>query len=83
MAKWRIERVRGVDTSPGRDTETAFTFHLHANGAEAQTTVEYASGSGLGSLSAARDALRPYLDREQPPRRLIVDRNGNAHEAEE
>jgi len=83
VAKWRIERERGVDASPGRDTESAFTFHLRSNGEETQTTVEYASGSGLGSMSAARDALRPYLDRDRPPRRLIVARNGSVSEAAE
>jgi hypothetical protein len=83
VVEWRIERERGVDTSPGRDTESAFTFLPSSNGEEAQTTVEYATGSGLGSMSAARDALRPYLDRDRPTRRLIVACNGMVSDAEE
>jgi hypothetical protein len=41
-------------------------------------TVEYAKPSKHASASHARAAVRPYLDDETPPRRLIVDRDGNA-----
>ena len=77
VARWSIDtdRARRVDPSPGRDTEAAFTFYLEADGAERQMTVEYVR-SADGSIADASANVRPYLDEDMPPRRLIVDRQG-------
>ena len=46
---------------------------------EPQIVVEYAAGDGgkHASEAQARKAVAPYLDQEDLPRRLFVDREGN------
>jgi hypothetical protein len=76
---WKILRGRTVDPSPDLDTEYGWVVELAARGVQVQVTVEFARGSNLGSAAAALEALRPYLDGEEPPpRRVIVARDRTA-----
>lgn len=84
MMKWTIERERPVGASPGRDTDAAFVLRLTMRGGQNfNTTVEYAAGIGDRLPIEPREAIRPYLDNEVPPRRLIVDRQGNVRAEDE
>ena len=79
MAKWRVYHSWPADVTPSSDRDAAFAFTLHAEGEEdRQTTVEYAAPSQLASMSHARNVLEQWLDEDAPPRRLLVDREGNA-----
>jgi hypothetical protein len=74
----KINRIRSVPPTPGTDAEAAFAVHFD-DGPEPQMVVEYAASGGgrHASSSHSRQAVRPYLDDENPPRRLAVDREGN------
>ena len=79
-----INRIRSVPPTPGTDAEAALAIHLD-EGSEPQTTVEYAAGGGgrHASEGHARRIVQEYLDRgESPPRRIMVDREGNARPRE-
>lgn len=79
-----INRIRSVPPTAGTDGEAAYAVHLD-DGAEPQTTIEYAAGGGgrHASEGHARRVVQEYLDRgETPPRRIGVDREGNAHPRE-
>jgi hypothetical protein len=79
MARWSIGRVRSVPPTAGSDCDAAFAIHFREDDQpEPQMIVEYAAPSRHASVSHARNTATPYLDDEQPPRRLIVDREGNA-----
>jgi hypothetical protein len=79
VSRWSIGRVRSVPPQPGSDRDAAFAIHFAEDDqSEPQMTVEYAKPSKHASATHAREAVRPYLDDESPPRRLIVDREGNA-----
>jgi hypothetical protein len=85
MARWSIGRVRSVPPAPGSDCEAAFALHFQEDDQpDPQITVEYASGGGgrYASPAHARATAAPYLDDEIPPRRLIVNREGNTHRRE-
>ena len=71
-----IKRVRPIEPS-GADVENAYAIHLD-EGPEPQIVVEYAAGGGKHASEAhARKAVEPYLDQDEVPERLIVDRDGN------
>ena len=81
MARWSIGRVRTVEPAPGTDCEAAYALDFAEDDQpEPNITVEYAAGGGrrYASPAHARAAAKPYLDDERPPRRLVVDREGNA-----
>jgi hypothetical protein len=64
----------------GSDCDAAFAIHFAENDQrEPQVIVEYAGGGGwrYATQAHARRVVTPYLDDESPPRRLIVDRDGN------
>lgn len=79
MAKWKIERSWSAGPAPGSDRDAAFAFELSAEGKEnRQITVEYAAPSTTASKSHAMQAVHRHLDDDEPPRRLLVARNGDA-----
>jgi hypothetical protein len=64
----------------GSDCDAAFAIYFAENDQpEPQMIVEYASGGGwrYATQAHARRVATSYLDEETPPRRLIVDRDGN------
>jgi hypothetical protein len=80
MAKWEIEQTRPVEASPGMDVDAAFAFNIVAGDEARQVTVEYSAPSHVehvSSASHARGIVGEYLDDDVPPRRIIVDRDGN------
>lgn len=77
----RINRIRSVPPTSGTDADAAMAVHLD-DGPEPHVTIDYARGGGgrHASQSHARRIVQPYLDRaETPPRRIVVDREGNPH----
>lgn len=83
MAKtrWTIGRVRSIRQAPGSDCEAAYAIHFKEDDrADPQMVVEYASGGGgrYASATHARRAVDPFLGDKAPPKRLLVDRDGNA-----
>ena len=81
MARWSIGRVRTVAPAPDSDCYAAYALHFAENDQpEPNITIEYAAGGSrrYGSPAHARAAAEAYLDDEQPPRRLVVDREGKA-----
>jgi len=84
MARWKINRIRQVPPKAGSDSDDAYAIHFD-DGPEPQMAIEYAAGGGgkFASGSQARNAVTPYLDDEHPPRRLLVDSEGNVRPREE
>lgn|GEM_PF-1985899 len=76
-AKWRVEGGRVAEPSAEGGGESAFAFDLRRPAGEhVETTVEYETGAKQGSLEAAREVVKPYLKRRQPPPLILVDRSG-------
>jgi hypothetical protein len=79
MTRWTIGRIRSVPPTPGSDCDAAFAIHFSEDDQpEPQITIEYAAPSRHASARHARKVVSSYLDDEQPPRRLVVNREGNA-----
>lgn len=83
MAKWKIERTWHAGPEPGSDRDAAFAFELSAEGQpNRQLTVEYAAPSTKASQAHAMQAVHRHLNEDEPPRRLLVARNGDARPVE-
>ncbi len=84
MANWTEKKhyqFKG-ESPAGSHTSGGIKFALSDGSHDTETTVSFAS-PGRVSLSAARNAMTEHLRSERPPRRLLIDRDGNAHVAEE
>jgi hypothetical protein len=77
---WTIDRVRDVPPTAGSECYAAYAFHFVGadDPHEPQMVVEYTSGGTHASKQHARQVVQPYLDADTPPRRIVVDRDGNA-----
>jgi hypothetical protein len=81
VAEWRVVR-RWTFEGPGEagaDIEGGHAFALEhtATGAERQLSIEIAAGGPGVSRLRVEEVLRSYLDWDDPPRRVILDRQGN------
>jgi hypothetical protein len=75
--RWVVEGERVAEPSAERDAESAFAFDLRRpTGEHVETRVEYETGAKHGSLEAAREILKPYVKRRQPPPLVLVDSSG-------
>jgi hypothetical protein len=80
----KINRIRSVPPTPGTDCDAAFAIHFD-DGPEPNMLVEYAAGAGqrFASESHARTVVATfYLEDDEPPRRLLVDMQGNVQPRE-
>lgn len=81
MALWRIAREwtyegsgeAGADVEGGR----AFALHNEATGEQRQLSVEVAAGGRGVSPARIREVARSFLGDPDPPRRVVLDREGN------
>jgi len=89
MADWEIiVGSREYEPGPGRDTAVGWAFELERHGVRRTITVEVARSLAMSDKSLAPDDVRralttrgssavvAVLDRETPPRQLLVDVRG-------
>jgi hypothetical protein len=81
VARWHIDHGREIRPPHGSSAYAAFEIVL-AGADPTQTervVVEYAIGATrrLASPAHVREVVEPYLDEAMPPRRLLVDPQGN------
>ena len=77
----KIDRVRQVPPTPGSDTSIAYAVHFDS-GPDPAVTIDYLT-SAFASAAHARHVVAPYMNAEIVPRRIVVDREGNARVREE
>jgi hypothetical protein len=74
---WKVVGVRAAESSPERDAVAAAVVDVEHAGEQREITVELAStAAAAGKGLNAREAVRPFLQREEPPQRLIVTAHG-------
>ena len=71
-------RIRQVDPTANSDYDAAYAVRFD-DGAGPDVMIEYAAGGRIASSSHARHLVQTYLTRgDVPPRRIMIDRSGNA-----
>jgi hypothetical protein len=75
--QWRITKAEGTESSPGRDTVAAAVVSVEHEGTERRIVVELSgTAANAGKTLNARDAVRSFLQNDEPPKRLIVTTHG-------
>lgn len=74
---WKIDGVQKTETSPGRDTVDAALVTVTKDGDERRIVVELAgTAAATGKTLDAREAVRDWLNDDEPPKRIIVGTYG-------
>jgi hypothetical protein len=74
---WKVVGVRAAESSPERDAVAAAVVEVERAGEQREISVELAStAAAAGKSLNARDVVRHFLEREEPPKRLIVTTHG-------
>jgi hypothetical protein len=74
---WRVVNVRSTESSPDRDTVSAALVEIERGSDTRRIVVELAgTADAVGKTLNAREAVKGYLDDDEPPRRLIITTYG-------
>jgi hypothetical protein len=81
VADWEVVKAWNHEAAPGSDHAFAKSFVVSDGDGEFEVTLEYASRTAVGVNAAghaARRLLMTLLEQEPtPPRRVLVDPDGN------
>jgi hypothetical protein len=78
MSNWTVTEARAVEPTVGADCDSSYLLKLSRGDERASSMVEFTAPSTLTSIAFAREVLIPFLGADDPPRRLIVARDGTA-----
>jgi hypothetical protein len=81
VENWEIQRVVAVAPTDGSDCDAAYLLKLSYGDEEADVVVEFAAPSSVASGGYAQEVVGPYLRVDEPPQRLVVERDGSVRVA--
>jgi hypothetical protein len=81
VENWEIQRVVAVSPTDGSDCDAAYLLKVSYGEEEAEVVVEFAAPSSVASGGYAQEVLGPYLRHDEPPQRLVVERDGTVRVA--
>jgi hypothetical protein len=76
MENWVIRSVVAVSPS-NDDCDAAYLLKLAYRNEDAQVVVEFAAPSSVASGGYAEEVVRRFLADDEPPQRVVVDRDGS------
>lgn len=81
MENWVIRSV--VAVSPmGADCDAAYLLKVAYGDEEAEVVVEFTAPSSVASGGYAEEVVRRFLGDDEPPQRVVVDRDGSVRVVE-
>ena len=81
MEDWVIRS--GVAVSPmGADCDAAYLLKVAYGDEEAEVVVEFEAPSSVASGGYAEEVVRRFLGDDEPPQRVVVDRDGSVRVVE-
>jgi hypothetical protein len=81
VENWEVQRVVAVSPTDGSDCDAAYLLKLSYGEEQAEVVVEFAAPSSVASAGYAQEVVTPYLGVDEPPQRLIVERDGSVRVA--
>jgi hypothetical protein len=76
MSRWQLDRVTPIAPVDFLECDNAYLLRLEGGGEFRECIVEFESPSVLASINYAEEALRSYLDDQEPPQQLVVMKTG-------
>jgi hypothetical protein len=81
MENWEIQRVVAVSPSDGSDCDAAYLLKVAYGEESAEVVVEFAAPSAVASGGYAQEVVGKFLSHDEPPQRLVVERDGSVRVA--
>jgi hypothetical protein len=77
MENWEIQRVVAVAPSNANDCDAAYLLKVAYGEEQAEVVVEFAAPSAVASGGYAQEVVGKFLADDEPPQRLVVERDGS------
>src|SRR5215218_5372855 len=77
MSRWQVDRVTPIEPVDFVECDSAYLLRLEGGGESRECIVEFESPSAVASGGYAEEALRSYLDDQEPPQQLVVMTTGD------
>jgi hypothetical protein len=77
MENWVIRRVVAVSPTNANDCDAAYVLKVAYGDEQAEVLVEFAAPSSVASGGYAEEVVRRFLADDEPPQRVVVDRDGS------
>ncbi len=76
MQQWHVDRVTPVSPTDAAECDAAYLLKLSCGDEQTEAVVEFASPSSVASGGYAEEKFSAYLSDDEPPRRIVVERDG-------
>ena len=77
MQNWEIKRVVAVSPTDAAESDAAYLLKVAYGDEEAEVVVEFAAPSSVASGGYAEEIVRKFLRDDEPPQRVVVEREGS------
>jgi hypothetical protein len=77
MENWEIQRVVAVAPTNANDCDAAYLLKVAYGEEQAEVVVEFAAPSAVASGGYAQEVVGKFLGDDEPPQRLVVERDGS------
>ena len=77
---WTIDGVSTI-SSTGKQFDAAYLLKLSLGEEKARTVVEFVAPASVASAGYAKEVMTKFLGSDEPPRRLIIARDGSVEVA--
>jgi hypothetical protein len=81
MENWEIRSVVAVSPTNVDDSDAAYLLKVAYGDEETEVVVEFAAPSSVASGGYAEEVVRRFLGDDEPPQRLVVERDGSVRVA--
>ena len=82
MENWVIRSVGAVSPTNADDCDAAYLLKVAYGDEEAEVVVEFAAPSSVASGGYAEEVVRKFLADDEPPQRVLVERDGSVRVVE-
>jgi hypothetical protein len=77
MQQWRVDRVTPISPADAAKCDAAYMLKLSCGEELTEAVVEFASPSSVASGGYAEEKFSVFLSHDEPPRRILVERDGD------
>jgi len=77
VQNWQIKSVVAVSPTNPAEADAAYLLKVAYGDEQAQVVVEFAAPSSVASGGYAEQIVRRFLGDDEPPQRIVVERDGS------
>jgi hypothetical protein len=77
VQNWEIRSVVAVSPTNAVDLDAAYLLKVAYGDEQAEVVVEFAAPSAVASGGYAEEVVRKFLADDEPPQRIVVERDGS------